>query len=509
MNQNDFIKVLGIIDTIHDFYDDDINKKYLNLFRKYYLTLESINPNTNKILSESPLFSFIFDINKPILDVNKNRMNKTKYRDIIKSFIIEKFPRNKIIVDEIDNKIYENFIFIFDVDNVKTKKILKKNINQIISKIKIISLRQPLYYLIKNNDDNIIDFFIKYLGLDILSSEMILFIKNEIKENLKKFDKNKNITYPSTFVEDVSKDPETAIYRFHILNKDKNNIDQADVIGHDKYFNYIRHQNYSQQLYISDREHVLQLFVNKNDKIIFLEAEYYLDNKNIICKYKNYIFKVKNNKIGRVKNKNEDNKIFGLYQSIVTIDKIFIKSVDEIKNKNITDTKNIKTIFATIIKTDDKFTLLSEIIDILDLDIQLTNIYIDNLDNIDKCIGIIVFILFGSKRFGDWIQVELAKKYYFMLKTDDFYCRLYSYIMNAPVIIDNIIYNYLPNDNFNNYIDTKIFNKTDEKSNEEKIIDEDKIIFTDTREIEGSLNRYYFNKYLKYKKKYLELCQMI
>ncbi len=84
MNQNDFIKVLGIIDTIHDFYDDDINKKYLNLFRKYYLTLESINPNTNKILSESPLFSFIFDINKPILDVNKNRMNKTKYRDIIK-----------------------------------------------------------------------------------------------------------------------------------------------------------------------------------------------------------------------------------------------------------------------------------------------------------------------------------------------------------------------------------------------------------------------------------------
>lgn len=129
----------------------------------------------------------------------------------------------------------------------------------------------------------------------------------------------------------------------------------------------------------------------------------------------------------------------------------------------------------------------------------------DNLNNIDKCLGIIVFILFGSKRFGDWIQVELAKKYYFMLRTDDFYCRLYSYIINAPVIIDKIIYNYKPVENFNNSIDTKIFSKTDEKLNKNDITNNDKIIFTDTREIEGSLNRYYFHKYLKYKYKYLRL----
>ena len=48
---------------------------------------------------------------------------------------------------------------------------------------------------------------------------------------------------------------------------------------------------------------------------------------------------------------------------------------------------------------------------------------------------IITNLIFGCKRFGDWIQVQISKKFYFMIQTKDRICKLYSYFYGAPVIL--------------------------------------------------------------------------
>jgi hypothetical protein len=63
--------ILGIIDSIHDFYDVDIsteksNKPLLDLFRNFYInTLNDDITEYKDILKETEL-SFIFDDSKPI-----------------------------------------------------------------------------------------------------------------------------------------------------------------------------------------------------------------------------------------------------------------------------------------------------------------------------------------------------------------------------------------------------------------------------------------------------------
>ncbi len=74
------------------------------------------------------------------------------------------------------------------------------------------------------------------------------------------------------------------------------------------------------------------------------------------------------------------------------------------------------------------------------------------------CQGLVVYILTGTKRFGDWIQMKLSKKLYFMLQTKDYLCRAFGILIGAPV--ENI------------FKDEK--DETDEKKKEK--IEEDKII---------------------------------
>lgn len=122
-------------------------------------------------------------------------------------------------------------------------------------------------------------------------------------------------------------------------------------------------------------------------------------------------------------------------------------------------------------------------------------------ETLELCLGCIVFLLFGFKRFGDWMQVELSSKLYFTLQTTDYYCKLYGLLIGAPVIIDKIIYNYEPPENLllTNFI---LFNENDTKI----INDRDKLIYKGLRDIETTgINHYYFNKYKKYKIKYLQL----
>lgn len=161
-------------------------------------------------------------------------------------------------------------------------------------------------------------------------------------------------------------------------------------------------------------------------------------------------------------------------------------------------------------------TVLEEFFDIDNLYIQLYNIYTEykteqktEQEQLELCQGCIIFILFGFKRFGDWIQVYLSKKFYFMLETKDFYCQLYAYLIEAPVMIGDIIYNY-DKVGIKKDIDIDLFRILSENNQSVKLADYDdtkkSIIYSGLRDIEtDSISRAYFYKYLKYKKKYLEL----
>ena len=53
-------------------------------------------------------------------------------------------------------------------------------------------------------------------------------------------------------------------------------------------------------------------------------------------------------------------------------------------------------------------------------------------------------LLYGAKRMGDWIQCEQAANYKVLLQTGDFWCKMYALLIDAPIIIDNYLYNYDP-----------------------------------------------------------------
>ena len=111
-------------------------------------------------------------------------------------------------------------------------------------------------------------------------------------------------------------------------------------------------------------------------------------------------------------------------------------------------------------------------------------------------------MLFGCKRFGDWIQVYLAKKYYFMLETTDFYCKLYELLVGATTMIKDELYNYNPSNDME-MPDYRIIDKNNTiyQQNESN-----GIIYKGLQNVKTTtINRDYFEKYMKYKSKYIEL----
>jgi hypothetical protein len=177
-------------------------------------------------------------------------------------------------------------------------------------------------------------------------------------------------------------------------------------------------------------------------------------------------------------------------------------------NNTITDNKiNFNNNGILLLLFDEIYNIKDKLIDFFNIDtlyIQLYNIYKKYL-SLELCQGCIIFMMFGYKRFGDWIQVYLSNKFYFILETIDFYCKLYSYLIGAPVIFDNMIYNYdlikiKPEINKDLF---KIINDENKLSNYNH---ESSILYSSLRNIPtNSISRVYFNKYIKYKNKYLEL----
>jgi hypothetical protein len=136
----------------------------------------------------------------------------------------------------------------------------------------------------------------------------------------------------------------------------------------------------------------------------------------------------------------------------------------------------------------------------------LYNLYInDNYRKDNMTFPIFVNLMFGAKRFGDWIQVNLSKKHYFMLQTKDKLCKVYSYIIGAPVTIDFNNETYIFNYDVPMNLTMKDFYKITEDKHFEQLEDKDKIIFRGIQDYMVKANRNYFVKYIKYKLKYTQL----
>ena len=721
MEIKDYYKIiLGIIDNIHDFYDLDKEQNFIlyKNYKKFYLKqIFKIIKDINIYPFNNILFIAFFNSNNKInknninmigldnLDYQKTLLEKIKkdepydvnydkYKLALKNKILNDCKQQQILeLDKLNQNIVNNFDKIFDINPIKQENIdiTIKNVKDTINEHQKILLRQSLYFLIKNKDKELIDFFIKYLNLDILSQEIQSLISEKINENLSQFDIKNNVNYPLTFFDDTSNGLDKLEFRFKILNSDKNLIDQATVESIDKYIENYTIGKHQRQIFINNKENIMALKVPKENLILnYLDATFYLENNKINCKFDSINIKVIKNIVGRKIDGNE----FGLYQTIIEINKIFdlvdkeiinfnekiklekneeyyiyinniinkihdkfdkfiltintlnliitniknitigsdneimkkLKNLNYFKNKSQVAIDNIKEIYKTIqsynisskinnysdyknvfinlkkiydyinlnkkldyffdffeinknafeaielilfdeeyintclyfnknlklyvkdnkisnlgqellfysnIQFNNYFTKISEILFHKDLYIQLNNIYNnmnnDNsieLDNIlNMCKGCVSFLLFGAKRYGDWIQSQISEKYYMMLQTTDLFCKLYSYIIGGPVIIDNdnnekIIYNYIPNDciekvNNNDFI-KKIPNinkllKTKKNNNyQEQILSninsDDKLLYEGLNTIEtGSIKRYYYKKYLKYKIKYNNL----
>ena len=191
--------MLGIVDNLHDFYTQqvyDASKNLCeNLFDKmFYFINNQYNRYINKI-SEKII------LNYKKIKINTDSTIKIEIKNKIKSV---KIP-SEININDLHKIIIENFDILFNVKNINN---IQQNLNTLISNEQKILLRSPLYFLIKNKENKdivneLVDFLLKYINLDIYDDKINNEIKDKILYNLynKTFD---NKTYPLTYFDDIS-----------------------------------------------------------------------------------------------------------------------------------------------------------------------------------------------------------------------------------------------------------------------------------------------------------------
>jgi hypothetical protein len=489
-SQLELIESLGLIDNLHDGLDSKLAKApelqaFFSSYRKFYL--QHTNIKNNSFIKNTPELSFLVNESQQFKNPNTSKVQGVYFSDIMKDAIKKAYPRVGITLAAIQQHIVDNFNRIFDIsgDDMESillaryksiKQIGATNINMTLSDDKKIKLRQPLYFLIKTKDDKLIKFFLDYMGLGILSSNIKKFIINKIKFNITKFiaSKHTNYLYPSTYFDDMSNGitPEYNM-RFKIINKDKSNIDMADTEGEKSYLDHSLSKFYLSHFTINDTTHSMGFSLDETtDRLEYMGVKYYMEGGILVCEYNGITIRVKKNQVGRTG--------YGLYQSIISLTKLLDMILQRLPYNQMTEQPN-----------------LDEIIDTGDLESLLRTI-VTTFVTRDLCIGFIIFILFGAKRFGDWIQADLAKKHYFMIQTVDKYFILYAYLTGAPIVLDGMLYNYDPS-GLTKDINFNLFQKFDPMGNYTTIQPQSQFIFTDIKEVKvDEINRWYFEKYKKY-----------
>jgi hypothetical protein len=345
--------------------------------------------------------------------------------------------------------------------------------------------------------------------------------KNIIIQNLNNTTIEQNITFPITMFDDMSTDTLNSdyidgLFKFKMINSDKEHIDSALTFNGLEFKGQLGAR---QVMFIHDvKKEINPVFFSEKELIVKIKDytfNFIQDNKYIQCKYDNdkIIFNIINNSVGRsYKKETELNE--GIFQIIILIINILGKITKD----------NIKIIITEIeLAKISKFIIIDDIF--YDSLIQL-KIYKNPNE-------IIITLLLGVKRFGDWSQMNISKKNYFYLQTDDLLCKLYGILIKAPVLwIDNnyniTVYNYdtIKTDKVNininfdpiniNIIHRRLYENTghtfgtliihpDSKGkNSKKIADIKNKISELTNKI-TPFERIYYQKYIKYKTKYLEL----
>ena len=562
------ILLLGIYDNIHDFRDCIL---FFLLKQNYFKLIDLIGLKNRIIEGNSELKQMYDDIEK---NESINELN-------ILNSIIKKFKGDHKNIIELKKTIISNYYKIFE---------------DIISDDNILKIRHLLYFLIQNEDDSSRTIILNMI-MTFLNNKDIKLNKIKLKiKNFKKNSKNENLTYPISYFDDMTDGLYTPNYDYHIINLNKKDIDGAKTISPQKQiYNNLSGKRNNIEIK-NGNTYSVGFTVDKSDFLIFHKTKYYLDETNKIkCEfidsvnYKTYFIEISltSNEISFISMLIEKIcQIFDDYWTLInsiTFDMLPNSEFDWLEKyieKYMIDNSDYKNLFTKIESIKEKIkTYEKKLLNFDNLKLQKDKLELIRAQMINKelsiftfsiinfirkihvyisvkytlknnslaeenerkhlCQGLVVYILTGTKRFGDWIQMKLSKKLYFMLQTKDYLCKAYGILIGAPVEIffkknetDKIdenkitLYNYNPSIDFLFSFDMyKIFGINydsvyNKKKNEPfgestilgreieiKNIEGDKMIIStsNNKKIESDITRYWFKKYAKYKHKYLEL----
>lgn len=565
---NNLLLILSYYDNIHDFGSLCTNdNKYIceELLKSYKKMLvdeiKIINESIDKYFEgNSELIKYYKKNLIEQLDTTFSTFDKNKhiFIDFVKYIIDKKINSiKKINFNDMQNIVLTNFKLIFngitniddllkildyigtDTIDINTYELIE--FNDFLNKNKdgdgdgdntelfyelkyvqkmIFLQRQQLYYLIYYYHHNSSGTEVKNM-INYFVGKTDEKYKNIIIQNLNNTTIEQNITFPITMFDDMSTDTLNSdyidgLFKFKMINSDKEHIDSALTFNGLEFKGQLGAR---QVMFIHDeKKEINPVFFSEKELIVKIKDytfNFIQDNKYIQCKYDNdkIIFNIINNSVGRsYKKETELNE--GIFQIIILIINILGKITRDNKKIIITEIELAKI---------SKFIIIDDIF--YDSLIQL-KIYKNPNE-------IIITLLLGVKRFGDWSQMNISKKNYFYLQTDDLLCKLYGILIKAPVLwIDNnyniTVYNYdtIKTDKVNininfdpiniNIIHRRLYENTghtfgtliihpdSKEKNSKKISDIKNKISELTNKI-IPFERIYYQKYIKYKTKYLEL----
>ncbi len=527
-----YIYLLGLMDNLHDFdciLSNVSRNNYFNFIKLIELDKQILNNTIDTALID--MFNKIFQ---------KNIEEKTILESIIKEFVNN--PQNK---DNIDNQIITNFQKIFGSNFLLVNKITK--------------MRQILYWLIASEKaqnfvlgEQLANVIIKYANK---TGQITI---STIRQNIKNFDENLNITYPVTFFDDMSSGIDKKIFNFNIINLDKGFIDGAKTLAVEKYLYDANFNNLNNlQIKSNNDNNIISIGFKverglDGDVLDFYKTKYYLDFDNkITCNFTDDI----NGQAINIIIKVETNEIKQMTILIDAIINIIHNHWEQIHSNKLTTQPIFKTNINdhNILTEEEIKKLIEEIYYYICKKAQFiksANTPHNKLVEIKHlCLGMVIYLLTGMKRFGDWMQMYLSKKLYFTVQTTDQICKAYGIVIGAPVYHDSsekdkpntqvLIFNSNPSNefithvknNFRNNVFKRIYSKFEtnkdsylKKDNTQikresvgkniditrnQISNEDKLILTNinNEEMHLPIRRHYFKKYMYYKRKYIELKQ--
>lgn len=525
-----YILILGLMDNLHDFdcILSNVSKiNYFNFIKLIKLDDEILNNTNDTTLTE--MFNKIF--------------TTTIDEKYVLNTIIKKFWTKNTSITHINERIIFNFEQIFGKGFLPVKKIPK--------------IRQILYFLIASEKaqnfalgEQLADVIIKY------ANKTGQISMDTIKQNIKNFNENLNITYPVTFFDDMSSGIDKKNFNFHIINLDKGFIDGARTLAVEKYLYDANFNNLNNLQIKSNNDNNIVSIGFKvergldGDVLDFYKTKYYLDfDDKITCNFTDDVDGQTINIIIKV----ETNEIKQMAILIDAIINIIHNHWEQIHSNNLTThaifTSNIKD--HKILTEEEIKKLIGEIYHYICKKAQFVKTthtpYNKLLEIKHLCLGMVIYLFTGIKRFGDWIQMYLSKKLYFVVQTTDQICKAYGIIIGAPVYHDQsekdkpnsqiIIFNTNPSSDFIAHVKNNFRNKNFKriylkfetnkgsylkKDNTEikrdsvgknidvitnPITNEDKLILTNINNepMHLPIRRHYFEKYKYYKHKYLEL----